>query len=101
MHFTKSILAAAVAFFASSALAVDVQIAYTMDNMGGYTQNIPVDQYTPLDHPGMMTTLQNNARCALFTDGNSAATQEVERGAHVFTPPVMVGGMVCHDPSMQ
>ncbi|KAI9037249.1 uncharacterized protein KD926_000686 [Aspergillus affinis] len=100
MHFPKAILAAAVAFFASSALAEDVMITYTVSDMA-YNQNIPMDVYTPLHHPGQMSTLQNNGRCLLFQDGNSVATNEVMRGSHVFSPPVMVAGMMCHGPSMQ
>ncbi|PLB54179.1 hypothetical protein P170DRAFT_469643 [Aspergillus steynii IBT 23096] len=97
MHYPKAILVAAAALFAS-ALAEDVQIAYTIGDTY-MTQNIPIDVYTPLTQAGEMTSLQNNGRCLLFVNGASSPIADVMKGSHILNPSMQVGGIVCHDPS--
>ncbi|GKZ37941.1 hypothetical protein AbraIFM66950_009804 [Aspergillus brasiliensis] len=58
MHFTKSIVATALALFASSAVATTVDIAYT-SNGGYYKQQVESDVRTSLTQPYVPCHIKN------------------------------------------
>ncbi|GCB27209.1 hypothetical protein AAWM_10094 [Aspergillus awamori] len=97
MQFTKSIVATALALFASSAVATTVDIAYTSNGVY-YNQQVESDVRTYLSQPGSISTFQNTANCYLF----SYSGQEVyyaAAGATNINPPVYAAFVQCQDPS--
>ncbi|GKZ51885.1 hypothetical protein AbraIFM66951_007994 [Aspergillus brasiliensis] len=97
MHFTKSIVATALALFASSAVATTVDIAYT-SNGAYYTQQVESDVRTSLTQPGSISTFQNTANCYLY----SYYGQEiyyVAAGVTNIDPPVYAAYVQCEDSS--
>ncbi|OJZ80673.1 hypothetical protein ASPFODRAFT_52881 [Aspergillus luchuensis CBS 106.47] len=97
MQFSKSIVATALALFASSAVASTVDIAYT-SNGAYYNQQVEPYQRTPLTQPGSISTFQNTANCYLF-NYYGQEVYYVAAGAMNIDPPVNAASVQCQDPS--
>lgn len=65
MQITKSLIATTVALYTSVVLGESVHIAYT-SNGDFYQEKIEAEKLTKLEHPGVLTDIQNTANCVLW-----------------------------------
>ncbi|XRM40434.1 hypothetical protein ABZX51_003754 [Aspergillus tubingensis] len=83
MHFTKSILAMAMAL-SSSVIAADVLITHTSNGVD-HDQAVPYNTVVDLDYPGWITTFQTTSDCYLNVNPVDQAIY-VTAGAHAYNP---------------
>ncbi|GFF43862.1 hypothetical protein IFM51744_05619 [Aspergillus udagawae] len=99
MQLSASLLATTLALLTSGVIGADVHIAYT-SNGDFHQEKIEAEKLTKLEHPGVLTDIQNTANCVLWRHHpNHPPDYQAKRGSNAIIPPQQLDYIYCYEPS--
>ncbi|KAF9559901.1 hypothetical protein EC968_006424 [Mortierella alpina] len=91
-------LFSSLAALATAVLASDVTIKYCVDEGECMNALAPASECLNLEHPGLITTISNNAKCILYeNDDCTGRNRFIPRGKHN-VPNYWTSSIMCFEP---
>ncbi|GKZ27421.1 hypothetical protein AbraCBS73388_004639 [Aspergillus brasiliensis] len=95
MFFNKSILAAAMAVFASGVVGQFIDIEYGTSESDAYQQKVQLQELTELDHPGTYSYFSTPDLCDLYSNTEDDPTESEVSGSGSI-PSTYIDAVYCY-----